>query len=126
MPKLQSRLAELEGLMAEPDFWTIKERAQSNVEEVSLLRGKVTPLLALERQTDDLVALIELAGEEPDSTGIAAEVQAEHAALLTALDDFELKMLLSGANDRCNAFLSIQAGAGGTEAQDWEIGRAHV
>ena len=119
MPKLQSRLAELEGLMAEPDFWTNKERAQNNVEEVSILRGKVTPLLALERQTDDLVALIELAREEPDNSSIVDEVKAEHAALLTALDDFELKMLLSGANDRCHAFLSIQAGAGGTEAQDW-------
>ena len=105
--------------MSESDFWTNKERAQQNVEEVSILRGKVTPLLALERQTDDLAVLIELAREEPDNAGTIAEVQAEHAALLTALDDFELKMLLSGPNDRCNAFLSISAGAGGTEAQDW-------
>ncbi len=119
MPKLQSRLAELEGLMSEPDFWTNKERAQQNVEEVSILRGKVTPLLALERQTDDLAVLIELAREEGDSATAAAEVQTEHAALLKALDDFELKMLLSGPNDRCHAFLSISAGAGGTEAQDW-------
>ena len=119
MPKLQSRLAELEGLMSEPDFWNNKERAQQNVEEVSILRGKITPLVALERQADDLAVLIELAREEGDSATAAAEVQAEHAALLKALDDFELKMLLSGPNDRCNAFLSIQAGAGGTEAQDW-------
>ena len=105
--------------MSEADFWNNKERAQQNVEEVSILRGKITPLLALERQADDLAVLIELAREEGDSASAAAEVQTEHAALLKALDDFELKMLLSGPNDRCNAFLSIQAGAGGTEAQDW-------
>src|ERR1700733_10804633 len=43
-PKLQARLAELEGLMAEVDFWSNKERAQKNVEEVSTLRGKIGPL----------------------------------------------------------------------------------
>ena len=119
MPKLQSRLAELEGLMSEPDFWNHKERAQQNVEEVSVLRGKVAPVLAVERQADDLIVLIELVSEEADSANAAAEVEAEYHALLKALDDFELKMLLSGPNDHYNAFLSIQAGAGGTEAQDW-------
>ena len=119
MPKLQSRLAELEGLMSEPDFWNHKERAQQNVEEVSVLRGKVAPFLAVERQADDLIVLIELVSEEADSANAAAEVEAEYHALLKALDDFELKMLLSGPNDHYNAFLSIQAGAGGTEAQDW-------
>ena len=119
MPKLQSRLAELEGLMSEPDFWNNKERAQQNVEEVSVLRGKVAPFLAVERQTDDLVVLIELVSEEADSATAAAEVETEYNALIAALDDFELKMLLSGPNDHYNAFLSIQAGAGGTEAQDW-------
>ena len=119
MPKLQSRLNELEGLMSEPDFWNHKERAQQNVEEVSVLRGKVAPFLAVERQADDLVALIELASEEADSASLAAEIETDYKALLQALDDFELKMLLSGPNDHYHAFLSIQAGAGGTEAQDW-------
>ena len=105
--------------MSEPDFWNHKERAQQNVEEVSVLRGKVSPFLAVERQTEDLVTLIELASEEADSAHMAAEVEIEYRALLQALDDFELKMLLSGPNDHYNAFLSIQAGAGGTEAQDW-------
>ena len=119
MPKLQSRLAEIEGLMSEPDFWSNKERAQGQVEEVSILRGKIAPLLALERQADDLAVLIELTAEEADSASAAAEVEKEHASLIAALDAFELKMLLSGANDHYNAFLSVQAGAGGTEAQDW-------
>ncbi len=105
--------------MAETDFWTIKERAQQQVEEVSVLRGKITPLVALEQQAADLTVLLELAREEPESATASAEVEAEHRELLRALDDFELKMLLSGPNDHYHAFLSVQAGAGGTEAQDW-------
>ncbi len=104
--------------MAEPDFWANKERAQQRVEEVSTLRGKTTPLVALERQIEDLPVLIELAQESGDAES-AAEVENEHAATLKNLADFELKMLLSGPNDRCNAFLTINSGAGGTESCDW-------
>lgn len=104
--------------MAEPDFWAHKERAQKNVEEVSALRGKITPLLALERQVEDLPVLIELALEAKDAAS-AAEVEKEHAALLRGLAEFEMKMLLSGPNDRFNAFLTINSGAGGTESCDW-------
>src|SRR5580704_3738389 len=111
-------MAELEGLMAEADFWSNKERAQKNVEEVSTLRGKIVPLLALDRQIEDLPVLIELAREANDAESIA-EVQKEHSAIQSGLADFELKMLLSGPNDRFNAFLTINSGAGGTESCDW-------
>lgn len=104
--------------MAEPDFWANKERAQKNVEEVSALRGKITPLLALNRQIDDLPVLIELAIEAKDAAS-AAEAVAESTAIQRGLADFELKMLLGGPNDRCHAFLTINSGAGGTESCDW-------
>ena len=104
--------------MAEPDFWANKERAQKNVEEVSALRGKITPLLALDRQIDDLPVLIELAIEAKDADS-AAEVGKELTAIQRGLSEFELKMLLAGPNDRCNAFLTINSGAGGTESCDW-------
>ena len=105
--------------MSEADFWTHKERAQEQVEEVSNLRSKVHPLIELERQVDDLGVLIELALDESDADQAAAEVEKEHAAFLKNLEQFELKMLLSGPNDRYPAFLSVQAGAGGTESCDW-------
>jgi peptide chain release factor 2 len=92
--------------MAEPDFWANKER-------------KVLPLGELERQLADFEVLIELAREEADQAQAAAEVQQEHADLVKKLEAFELRMLLSGPSDRCSAFLSVSAGAGGTEAQDW-------
>ena len=104
--------------MSEADFWANKERAQKNVEEVSSLRGKITPLLALERQIEDLPVLIELARESNDAESVA-EVRKEHAAIVQGLEEFELKMLLAGPNDRCNAFLTINSGAGGTESCDW-------
>ena len=122
LPKLQGRLAELEAAMSASDFWSNKDRAQSSVDEVSSLRGKVNPLLALERQVEDLGILKELAlGEtDPDSQAAAAqEVLKEHDAVLAALDEIELRSLLGGEFDRSNAFLTIHSGAGGTESCDW-------
>jgi peptide chain release factor 2 len=116
--KLQSRLAEIEGQMAEPDFWSNKDRAQKLVEEVSTLRGKTTPLVNLERQIEDLPVLVELALEAKDAES-AGEVEKEYKVIQKGLSDFELKMLLSGPNDRFNAFLTINSGAGGTESCDW-------
>jgi peptide chain release factor 2 len=107
--------------MAEQDFWDNRERAQRDVAEVSSLRGKIQPLEALESRASDLEILQELALEEsPENQATAAaEVVAEHASILADLDKFEIKSLLSGPYDNCPAFLSINAGAGGTESCDW-------
>jgi peptide chain release factor 2 len=105
--------------MSAHDFWDNRERAQADVEEVSSLRGKIQPLIAVERQVADFEVLVELAASEADQATAQAEVAKEHATIGKALDELELRTLLSGPNDRCNAFLSVQSGAGGTEACDW-------
>jgi peptide chain release factor 2 len=108
--------------MSAADFWNNRERAQADVEEVSRLRALINPLRELERSVDDFEALQQLAAEESDSAGRAQadrEVHVEHAKLLHAIEDFELRQFLSGANDRANAFLTIHSGAGGTESCDW-------
>jgi peptide chain release factor 2 len=108
--------------MAAPDFWSNRERAQRDVEEVSRLRSLISPFQELERQIEDFSALQQLAAEESDPTGRAHaenEVAAEHAFLIRKLDEFELRQFLSGENDRANAFLTIHSGAGGTESCDW-------
>jgi peptide chain release factor 2 len=105
--------------MSAHDFWDNRERAQTDVEEVSLLRGKIQPLVAVERQVADFEVLVELAASEADQATAQAEVAKEHATIGKALDELELRTLLSGPNDRFNAFLSVQSGAGGTEACDW-------
>jgi peptide chain release factor 2 len=104
--------------MAAPDFWDRREQAQSVVEEVSSLRGKILPFLAAERRVDDLCALKELAEEAADAATLA-EARTEFAATETEVAELELRCLLSGAHDKTNAFLTIHAGAGGTESCDW-------
>jgi peptide chain release factor 2 len=109
----------VEEAMSASDFWDNKERAQQKVEQVSILRSKIHPFIALEKRMADLDALIELYTMDPDSFAGPAEVEAEHQGFIRSLEDFELKMLLSGPNDRYNGFLSVQSGAGGTESCDW-------
>ena len=122
MPAKQARLSELESLMAEPGFWDRKEQAQKQVEEVSALRARIVPLVSLEPQVSDLETLQLLADEETDEAQKAAayaEFTAESKRTLAALEDFELQQLLSGENDRSNAFVTVHSGAGGTESCDW-------
>jgi peptide chain release factor 2 len=119
---LQHRLGEIESLMAAPDFWANKDRAQNLVEEVSTLRNRINPLLELERRLDDLEVLKMLAQEEPDTTQQTAaieEVARDFQTLQKNLESFELQSLLSGEHDHANAFLTIHSGAGGTESCDW-------
>ena len=104
--------------MTESNFWDVRERAQQQVEEVSQLRGKITPFLAV----DDLEVLKLLVAEETeaDSQATAAkEVELEYELVLKNLGDLELRSLLGGEYDRSNAFVTIHSGAGGTESCDW-------
>ncbi len=108
--------------MAGPDFWSNRERAQTDVEEVSRLRSLINPFQELEREIEDFSALRQLADEESDPTARAhaeKEVVAEHIRLIHKLEEFELRQFLSRENDRANAFLTIHSGAGGTESCDW-------
>jgi len=120
--KLQNDLAAIEGRMAAPDFWSNRERAQADVEEVSRLRSLINPFQELEREIEDFSALQQLAVEESDPASRAhaeKEVVTEHDRLIHKLEEFELRQFLSGENDRANAFLTIHSGAGGTESCDW-------
>jgi peptide chain release factor 2 len=108
--------------MTAADFWSNRERAQSDVEEVSRLRSLINPFRELERGIHDFDALQELAAEEEDATArtqAEKEVATEQVRLIHRLDEFELRQFFSGENDRANAFLTIHSGAGGTESCDW-------
>ncbi|MGZ5003737.1 MAG: peptide chain release factor 2 [Chthoniobacterales bacterium] len=120
--QLQKNLAVIEARMAAPDFWSNRERAQTDVEEVSRLRSLINPFQQLEREIEDFGALQELAAQESDPAHRAQaekEVATEHDRLAHKLDEFELRQFLSGENDRANAFVTIHSGAGGTESCDW-------
>jgi peptide chain release factor 2 len=108
--------------MAEPAFWDNKERAQQVIDEASSVRSKTLPFSQLTEKADDLEVLLSLAKEETDPTSQLTafrEVNSEYESLSKELEAFELKMLLSGEFDKNNAFLTIHAGAGGTESCDW-------
>jgi peptide chain release factor 2 len=108
--------------MSAPDFWSNRDRAQADVEEVSRLRSLINPFRELEREIDDFEVLQQLAAEENDETHrtqAERDVAAEHGRLLHKLEELELRQFLAGENDSANAFLTIHSGAGGTESCDW-------
>lgn len=103
--------------MTAADFWNHQEKAQATVEEAAAIKKKVGPFLELEKKPADIEILLDFFKEDP--AGTLPELEKEHAAFLKALDAFELQQFLSGPNDKCNCFLTIHSGAGGTESQDW-------
>jgi len=108
--------------MSAADFWSNRERAQADVEEVSRLRSLINPFHELKREIGDFEALLQLTAEETDPAARSRaehEVAAEHDRLIHKLEEFELRQFLSGENDRANAFVTIHSGAGGTESCDW-------
>jgi peptide chain release factor 2 len=122
VPKLENQLSALEDRMSAADFWSNRERAQGDVEEVSRVRSLLNPLRELECAVKDFEALRQLAAEEANPAQRAQaekEVASEHGRLVHQLEEFELRQFLSGENDRANAFLTIHSGAGGTESCDW-------
>ena len=121
MPKLTQRLAELEAQMAGETFWNNQEAAQKVIAETNDIRGKIDPLALFGRQLEDLQVMLELAQAEPEATQmqLETEITADAAGLLARLDAFELRTFLNGPHDKNNCIFTINAGAGGTEAQDW-------
>jgi peptide chain release factor 2 len=104
--------------MANTDFWDDPDKAQIIVGEANLVKGRLNPFLGLENRASNLDEVIELA-KETDDIDFAREAHDDFNAIVTALDKFELITLLDKPIDASNAYLTIQAGAGGTEACDW-------
>jgi peptide chain release factor 2 len=104
--------------MGAPGFWDNNEAAQPVIAELKALKALVVPVSALSRQLDDLQVLLELA-VEAGSEETLGEVAAESAKAAAALNQLELRTLLSGPHDAGNCYFSIHAGAGGTESCDW-------
>ncbi|MDR7517531.1 MAG: peptide chain release factor 2 [Armatimonadota bacterium] len=114
----QSRIAVLEEQLQRPDLWSDPARARELTRELSALRAQVETWQKLRRELDDLHELARLAAEDP--TGWDAEELAREAQdLHRRVQQLELTTLLGGEHDARNAILSVHAGAGGTDSQDW-------
>ena len=110
-------LTGLNGIYA-PEFWNDLERSTAVNRKVSQIEGKLNRVADLESRCDDIDAMLELLAEDDDES-IAEECQNELDALAADADALELETLMRGDYDRCSCILSLHAGAGGTEAQDW-------
>jgi peptide chain release factor 2 len=121
LPAAQKRIAEFDAQMASDTFWNNQEAAKKVIEEANALKKKADPLGGFGKKLDDISVLLELGETEPPAgqDAVQKEADAELAALTRSVEKFELEVLLTGPHDHRNAIFSINAGAGGTEAQDW-------
>lgn len=104
--------------MSAPDFWNDSTKAQKIAAEANSLRKKLDQMKELERKIGDLPVHLELA-EEDGSPSAQSEYAKEVGRVLEMLEQTEVQFILSQPDDRKNAILSLNAGAGGTEACDW-------
>lgn len=118
MPEKIARRKELEDQMGAAGFWDNQETAKPIISQVKVLKAVIEPVQAMLQGMDDVKALYQLATEVGDQASLD-----EADRMLLELEKrglkVELQSLLDGKNDPRNCFVTIQAGAGGTEAQDW-------
>ncbi len=118
MSAVTDKIASLEAQAADPAFWDDRDAAQVVLRETTALKAKVERFEKVQNQFDDVEVYWELALEEEDES-LETEIAAQVEACAKAVDNLELDTLLSGKYDSHNAILSIHAGSGGVEAQDW-------
>ena len=104
--------------MGAPGFWDEPETAQKTAQAVTQLKEEVETFRSLETRVEDMEVLCELALDEDDES-LLPEMEETLASIRTDVEHLELGMLLNGEYDANNAILTLHAGAGGTEAQDW-------
>ena len=109
---------ELEEKTGDPNFWNDVAASQKVLQRTKQLKNKLENHERLTAQWEDLTTLVEMAMEEDDGS-LLAEVEEGYAKLESALEEANLATLLTGEYDASNAILTLHAGAGGTEAQDW-------
>ncbi|AGA33106.1 Peptide chain release factor 2; programmed frameshift-containing [Thioalkalivibrio nitratireducens DSM 14787] len=104
--------------LEDPEVWNDPERAQALGRERAQLEAIVLNIREIEAQLDDSRDLLELAEADDDPSTVDA-VATDLDQLNRRVEDLEFRRMFSGEMDSANAFLDIQAGSGGTEAQDW-------
>jgi peptide chain release factor 2 len=111
----------MEAEMGAPAFWDNNDRAQKHIAKLNTLKRTILPVIAYQKKVDDVAVMLELV-----EAAAAGEREMYEQELLTTvdtlvgeLDQLEISSFLTGQFDKNNAILSIQSGAGGTEANDW-------
>jgi peptide chain release factor 2 len=115
----QTRLEELEHCIAAPDFWNDSRKAQIITREHKTVERVVQLWASLNTNLEDCHVLVEMSQECGDDESVELELKQTIENLTKKVKDLEFQKMLGGENDTNNAIVSINAGAGGTEAQDW-------
>lgn len=108
----------MEGKLQNPDIWNNPQEAQALSQQLSEKKEKIEQYHSWQTLADDIEVLIELS-EEDDSDEIFEEISENIENLIQELDKWELQKMLGGEYDSSDAILTVNAGAGGTDAQDW-------
>lgn len=111
---VQKQVAEFEARMASPDFWNDQEEAKRISKQHAKLTRRIQPWLELKDQVDSLAELA-----ETEDKSIAEELSQEISTVQATYDKLSFALKLSGTYDDHDAIVSIHAGTGGTDAQDW-------
>ena len=117
---LKARQRDLEQLAAQADFWNDQQNARRQMRQLDDVKAQLQQLQQWRNCINDAAATLELYDLEPDAA-MLEEANAGLQSLKQALDRWELERLLSGTYDQEGAVISINAGAGGTDAQDWAL-----
>ncbi|MBC7545793.1 MAG: peptide chain release factor 2 [Candidatus Sericytochromatia bacterium] len=117
--RLTSRIEELEHLAGDPNLWNDQARAQKVLQELNQHKQVFERIDSWNRQLEDLGVLLELGEEEDDAAAVEGDLKAGLDGLDKAMHELELEQLLGGEFDDKPAIVTISAGAGGTDAQDW-------
>ena len=114
----QKRIAELDRMMEEPDFWSDAEKANRLSTEARHLKDEAESFYQLKTSYEDIDALIQMGKEEGDES-VIPEIREMLSQFSEDLENMNTTLLLSGEYDSMNVILRLNAGAGGTEANDW-------
>lgn len=115
---LAEKLNQINRTTEEEGFWDDHETAQKLLKEKKNVESKINEYEDLKKEFEDIGILIEMAQEEEDQS-MVSEIQKAYADYLKKVDALRIKTLLNGEYDSNNAIISIHAGSGGTDAQDW-------
>ncbi|MBA4418111.1 MAG: peptide chain release factor 2 [Syntrophus sp. (in: bacteria)] len=118
LPAINEQIVTLDKNISAKDFWDDQEKAQKTLKERARFQEEVARWAQKEKDLEEILIMSEIAKETEDPKDLE-ELESRVNALEESLSSYEIERMLGGENDQNNAIIYINAGAGGTEAQDW-------
>ncbi len=118
VPAIEKKLAEIEARLASGGLWDHSEDAVVILKERSFLSSKIESLKAISADVEEADVMLQL-GEEENDTATVADADKRASRIAERIDAFFVELTLTGEDDSANAIVAINAGAGGTDSQDW-------